>query len=211
MKRVLLVSFGSGVLFAMVGFFVPIWFARDQGLVFLAILTGPFGFIVGFALGFVWEARRLNLLSPRKIISLLYTTWLLMALYYLYFVTGTNKEIIFGTTFVQTLVVAAIFGILALEKSIQKLPLATKSGQKTTAIATIIMTAMQYFPPYKQNSLARSTREIEGGYVFLLDQNLDASTRIANYQVDTERLMFQWLLVFAIACLYYFFAFGRSR
>ncbi len=211
MTRVLLVAFGAGIVGSMAGFFIPIVFARDQGLVLLAILTGPFGFILGFAVGFVFEAGRQDRLSARRIVSLLYIAWFLMSLYYLYFVDRVNEEILFGTTILQTIVVIAICGILMLERSSRELPPAVRSRQKICAIAALVMTAMLFFPPVKRNPLAGSGQDFETGYLFILDGNLDASRHYANYDVDTERIILQWLLVCAVSSAYYFFAAGRSQ
>ncbi len=166
MKRVLLVAFGAGIVGSMAGFLIPSVFARDQGLVLLSILTGPFGFILGFAVGFVYEAGRQDILSARRIVSLLYIAWFLMSLYYLYFVDRVNEEILFGTTILQTIVVIAICGILMLERSSRELPPAVRSRQKICAIAALVMTAMLFFPPVKRNPLAGSGQDFETGYLY---------------------------------------------
>lgn len=211
MKQILLVSLGFGFVFSMAGFFIPIVFASDQGLALLAILTGPYGFILGFAIGFAWESRRQNSLNAQRIISILYIIWFLMSLYYLYFIGKISAHILFGATIVQAVVLIAICGILMLERSIQGLPKAIRSRQKIFVIAAIVMTAMLFFPPYKPNYPTISPVNFESGYIFLLDQNLDASTRYANYIVDTEKFILQWLLVCVISCLYYFFVVGGRR
>ncbi len=214
MKRVLLVSLvslGFGLVFAMAGFFIPIVFARSQGLALLAIVTGPYGFIVGVAVGFAWESLRQNSLNAQRIISILYIVCFLMSLYYFYFIDRITNHILLGATIVQAVVLIAICGILMLERSFQGLPLAIRSRQKIFAIAAIMMTAMLFFPPYKQDPMARSSGDFASGYAFLIDQNFDASTHYANYTVDIERIVLQWLLVFGISYLYYFFVVGGRR
>ena len=210
MIRVLLVSLGFGLFFSLVGFFIPIYFARDQGLALLAILTGPFGFVAGLAIGFVWEARRQGLLNAQRVVSLLYVIWLLMSLYYLYFLDRLSSPVLFGTTMMQVVVLIAICAITMLERSFRELPATTRSRQKIYAIATIVMTAMLLFPPYRKN-LGKSPMEFEGGYVFVLNENFDASTHSANYFIDTERIILQWILACIVSCLYYYFLVETRR
>lgn len=211
MKQILLVSLGFGLVFSMAGFFIPIVFARDQGLALLAVITGPYGFIVGFAVGFAWESRRQNSLNAQRGILILYIVWFLMSLLYFYFIERFSNVFILGATIVQAVVLIAICGILMLERSFQGLPKAIRSRQKIFAIAAIMMTAMLFFPPYKQDPMVRSSGDFESGYAFLLDQNFDASKHYANYTVDIERIVLQWLLVFGISYLYYFFIVGGRR
>jgi hypothetical protein len=211
MIRVLLVALGAGIVGAMAGFGVPIIFARDQGLVLLSILTGPFGFILGFALGFVHEAGRQDILSARRLVSLLYIAWVLMSLFYWYFADRVSQEVLFGTAIVQAAVVIALCGILAWERSFRELPPAVRSRQRICASAALVMTAMLFFPPAKRNPLAGSGPAFETGYLFILDAGFDASTRYADYAVDTEGIILQWLLVCAVSSLYYFLVVGRSQ